>query len=90
VRRATTSAIISPLYARWCGRDGLADRLSYADLGAAAHLSTADDLGDVRWSEDQAAKHWTARVKSRLPLHPLLAATVAGIAPSRTSADLDF
>jgi glutathione S-transferase len=63
---------------------------SYADLGAAAHLSAADDLDDVRWSEDQAAKHWTARVKSRPSFHPLLAATVAGIAPSRTSADLGF
>jgi glutathione S-transferase len=72
-------------------RDWLAgERLSYADLAAAAHLSTADYLGDVPWSEDEAAKHWYARVKSRPSFRPLLAETVAGIAPSQTYADLDF
>ena len=38
-------------------RDWLAgDRLSLADLAAAAHLSAADYLGDVPWNEDEAAK----------------------------------
>ena len=38
-------------------RDWLAgDRLSYADLAAAAHLSAADYLGDVPWNADEAAK----------------------------------
>src|SRR6266550_1473076 len=47
-------------------RDWLAgNRLTYADLAAAAHLSAADYLGDVPWSEDEAAKGWYARVKSR-------------------------
>ena len=38
------------------------DRLTYADLAAAAHLSAIDYLGDVPWSEDDAAKAWYARV----------------------------
>jgi glutathione S-transferase len=72
-------------------RDWLAgNRLSYADLAAAAHLSTADYLGDVPWNEDGAAKDWYARVKSRPSFRPILAETVSGVRPSLTYADLDF
>ncbi len=72
-------------------RDWLAgNRLSYADLAAAAHLSAADYLGDVPWNEDEAAKTWYARVKSRPSFRPILADTQAGIPPSKTYADLDF
>ena len=72
-------------------RDWLAgDRLSYADLAAAAHLSAADYLGDVPWNEDEAARAWYARMKSRPSFRPMLAETVAGIPPSKTYADLDF
>jgi len=72
-------------------RDWLAgERLTYADLAAAAHLSSIDYLGDVPWSEDEAAKTWYARVKSRPSFRPLLVDTHAGIPPSKTYADLDF
>lgn len=72
-------------------RDWLAgERLSYADLAAAAHLSVVDYLGDVPWNEDEAARTWYARVKSRPSFRPLLADTLAGIPPSKTYADLDF
>ena len=72
-------------------RDWLAgDRLSLADLAAAAHLSTADYLGDVPWNADEAAKNWYARVKSRPAFRTLLADTLAGLAPSKSYADLDF
>ena len=72
-------------------RDWLAgERLSYADLAAAAHLSSIDYLGDVPWSENEAAKNWYARVKSRPSFRPLLGDTHAGIPPSKTYADLDF
>ena len=66
------------------------DRLTYADLAAAAHLSAADYLGDVPWNEDEAAKAWYARVKSRPSFRALLADELAGIPPSKTYADLDF
>ena len=66
------------------------ERLSYADLAAAAHLSVADYLGDVPWTEDEAAKTWYARVKSRPAFRPLLSETLAAIPPSATYADLDF
>ena len=66
------------------------DKLTYADFAAAAHLSCADYLGDVPWNEDEMAKTWYARVKSRPSFRPLLAETLAGISPSPTYADLDF
>ena len=72
-------------------RDWLAgERLSYADLAAAAHLSSVDYLGDVPWQEDEAAKAWYARVKSRPSFRPILAETLAGIPASETYANLDF
>jgi len=80
-------------YIGWLARtrDWLAgERLSYADLAAAAHLSSLDYLGDVPWHEDEAAKHWYARVKSRPSFRPLLVDIHAGIPPSKTYADLDF
>jgi glutathione S-transferase len=66
------------------------DRLSLADLAAAAHLSSVDYLGDVPWNEDEAARVWYARVKSRPSFRPLLSETLAGIPPARHYADLDF
>lgn len=72
-------------------RDWLAgERLTYADLAAAAHLSAVDYLGDVPWKEDEAAKSWYARVKSRPSFRPLLAETIAGLPASETYANLDF
>ena len=66
------------------------ERMSYADLAAAAHLSVIDYLGDVPWNEDEAAKVWYARVKSRPTFRVLLNEIHAGIPPSPTYADLDF
>ncbi len=72
-------------------RDWLAgERLSLADLAAAAHISSVDYLGDVPWNADEAAKNWYARVKSRPAFRPLLADTLAGLPPSATYANLDF
>ena len=66
------------------------DELSYADLAAAAHLSSVDFLGDVPWSEDETAKGWYARVKSRPAFRTLLADRVPGLMPATHYADLDF
>ena len=72
-------------------RDWLAgDRLSLADLAAAAHLSAADYLGEVPWNEDEATRNWYARVKSRPSFRAILADTQAVLPPSKTYVDLDF
>ncbi len=64
--------------------------LSYADLAAAAHLSCVDYLGDVPWEEDEAARAWYARIKSRPSFRPLLSERVPGMAPSAHYDNLDF
>jgi glutathione S-transferase len=66
------------------------DRLSHADLAAAAHLSSVDFLGDVPWDEDETAKLWYARVKSRPAFRTLLADRMPGLTPAPVYADLDF
>ena len=72
-------------------RDWLAgDSLTYADLTAAAHLSAVDYLGDVPWDEDETAKNWYARIKSRPAFRTLLAETLPGLPPSPNYANLDF
>ncbi|MGH6673669.1 MAG: glutathione S-transferase family protein [Xanthobacteraceae bacterium] len=72
-------------------RDWLAGAdLTYADLAAAAHLSAADYLGDVPWNEDESARMWYARVKSRPSFRTLLNDTLPGLPPSPNYANLDF
>lgn len=65
-------------------------QLTYADLAAAAHLSCADYVGDVPWDEDETAKAWYARIKSRPSFRTLLNDRVPGMAPAAHYADLDF
>ncbi len=93
LRAARHNILYHMAYIGWLARtrDWLAgDRLTLADLAAAAHLSAVDYLGEVPWSEDEAAKHWYARVKSRPSFRPILAETQAGVAPAAHYADLDF
>jgi len=93
IRAAKSNIRYHMAYIGWLvrTRDWLAgERLTYADLAAAAHLSAADYLGDVPWNEDEAAKNWYARVKSRPSFRAILADSHAGIPPSKTYADLDF
>ena len=72
-------------------RDWLAGpRMTFADLAAAATLSCADYLGEVPWDEDDHARHWYARIKSRPSFRPLLADRILAMPPSATYADLDF
>jgi glutathione S-transferase len=66
------------------------DRLTYADLAAAAHLSCVDFVGDVPWNEDEGAKLWYARVKSRPSFRALLNDRMPGLTPDPVYADLDF
>lgn len=66
------------------------ERLTYADLAAAAHLSSLDYLGDVPWPEAEGVKHWYATLKSRPSFRPILADRLRGITPSAAYADLDF
>ncbi|MEN9895539.1 MAG: hypothetical protein RIR97_1391 [Pseudomonadota bacterium] len=66
------------------------DRLSYADLSAAAAMSVLDYLGEIDWSEAPQAKDWYQRIKSRPSFRPLLVERVRGVTPASHYADLDF
>jgi glutathione S-transferase len=66
------------------------NRLSLADITAAAHISCVDYIGDVPWAHNDSAKTWYARIKSRPSFRPILADTVPGIAAVETYANLDF
>jgi glutathione S-transferase len=93
IRAAKTNVRYHLAYIGWLAqtRNYLAgDRPTYADLAAAAHLSAIDYLGDVPWNEDDAAKAWYARIKSRPSFRPLLSEWLAGVPASRTYVDLDF
>ena len=72
-------------------RDWLAgESLTFADLAAAAHMSAVDYLGEVPWDEDDTAKAWYARIKSRPAFRALLTETLPGLQPAPSYADLDF
>lgn len=66
------------------------DRMTLADITAAAHFSCIDYLGDVPWHMYEEAKTWYARVKSRPSLRAILADAIPGLPPVETYADLDF
>ncbi|MFO1150679.1 MAG: glutathione S-transferase family protein [Alsobacter sp.] len=93
IRAARSNIRYHLAYIGWlmANRNWLAgDRLSYADLAAAAQLSAADYLGDVPWQENETAKNWYARVKSRPSFRALLADRVPGMEAAEHYADLDF
>jgi glutathione S-transferase len=66
------------------------ERMSYADLAAAAALSVADFLGEVPWQDAGEAKVWYMRMKSRPSFRALLADQVRGLRPPEHYPDLDF
>ncbi len=66
------------------------ERISLADIAAAAHLSCVDYLGDVPWNNHPDAKDWYARIKSRPCFRSILADQVPLMNPPKAYADLDF
>ena len=66
------------------------ERLSMADLAAAAHISVLEYLDALNWDGFDAAKLWYQRIKSRPSFRPLLADRVRGAAPPAVYSALDF
>jgi glutathione S-transferase len=66
------------------------DRLSYADLSAAASISVLDYLGEIDWASAPQVKEWYQRIKSRPSFRPLLLERIRGVTPASHYADLDF
>lgn len=66
------------------------DDMSFADLAAAAQISTIDYLGEMQWDAYPQVKTWYQRAKSRPSFRALLADRVPGTVPPAAYADLDF
>lgn len=64
--------------------------ISLADLAAAAEISSADYLGEVPWEEDERAREWYTRIKSRLSFRPILTDVIRGAPPASHYTNLDF
>lgn len=71
---------------KWLG----GDHPSFADLAAAAQLSSMDYLAEIPWTEFPEAKAWYARLKSRPCFRPLLNDRVPGFNPPDAYTNLDF
>ncbi len=66
------------------------DRLTIADLAAAAHLSVHDYFGLAPWADFADVKGWYERIKSRPAMRPLLADRLENAAPAPHYSELDF
>lgn len=66
------------------------EKMTLADIAAAAHLSTLDYFGDVPWEHNADAKEWYALIKSRPSMRTLLSDRVAGMTPPSHYDNPDF
>jgi glutathione S-transferase len=66
------------------------DRMTFADLAAAAELSVNDYFGLVPWADFPDVKDWYARMKSRPSMRQILADRLDSAAPAAHYADPDF
>lgn len=72
-------------------RDWIAgNRISAADMAAAAAISVLDYLGEIQWEDEPNVKEWFATMKSRPSYRPLLGDKVMGLPPASHYIDLDF
>ncbi|MEM7071374.1 MAG: glutathione S-transferase family protein [Pseudomonadota bacterium] len=66
------------------------ERMTLADLTAAAHISCLDYVGCIAWDHFPDAKNWYARLKSRPSFKSLLQDYIPGVKPPDYYTDLDF
>lgn len=66
------------------------DRLTLADISAAAQISVLDFMNDIAWEKYPEVKEWYALVKSRPSFRSILHDVAAGIVPPSHYSNLDF
>jgi glutathione S-transferase len=66
------------------------EKLSCADIAAAAHISVVDYFGEITWDIWPIIKNWYSIIKSRPSFRPLLLDHIPGFTPPKTYTDLDF
>lgn len=67
-----------------------AERMTAADIAAAAQLSVLDFIGDITWDKRQRVKEWYALMKSRPSFRPILFDKMPGFTPPIYYTDPDF
>lgn len=65
-------------------------KITLADLNAAAHISSLDYLGEIKWSEYELIKEWYSVIKSRPSFREILNDKVTGFPPVKHYSELDF
>lgn len=66
------------------------NRISLADISAAAQISVLDFLGHFPWKKAESVKEWYSLIKSRPSFKPLLNDTVSGFRAATNYSNLDF
>lgn len=68
----------------------VSEKISYADIAAASHISIVDYLGEVNWDRWNHLKEWYSIIKSRPSFQPILQDRISGFPPSAEYSKLDF
>lgn len=68
----------------------VSDKISCADIVAAAHLSVVDYFGEINWDGWEAIKNWYSVIKSRPSFQPILLDRIPGFNPPKYYSNLDF
>ncbi len=66
------------------------DKITFADISCASHLSVLDYLGEINWDNYVEVKDWYSLIKSRPSFSPLLQDSIPGFFPPKHYTDLDF
>ncbi|MFK7974407.1 MAG: glutathione S-transferase family protein [Rickettsiaceae bacterium] len=68
----------------------VSDKISCADIVAAAHISVLDYFGEIHWDSWEMIKQWYSIVKSRPSFQPILSDRIAGFPPPKHYSELDL
>lgn len=66
------------------------EKITIADIAAAAQISTLDYFGDINWLHHSVVKDWYSLVKSHKFFSEILKDRISGINPAECYANLDF
>ena len=68
----------------------VSEKISCADIAAAAQISIVDYFGEINWDSWGIIKQWYSILKSRPAFQPILQDRIAGFTPPAEYSDLDF
>ena len=66
------------------------EKISFADIAAAAHISCMDYFGEIAWDQYDEVREWYALIKSRPSFKDILQDHLPGFPPPKYYQDLDF